>query len=145
MIKECFQVKDYFNMEREPLAGFEFWTSENLHPILRKIELMKRARTIKTDQGEVVAIYGINESISGVGEVFFVPCKQWRKYKKSVCRFISQDLKSVRRFYRRIQMICLFTKEHLRFASFFGFTIEGTLRNFDHLNREYVMASITGE
>jgi hypothetical protein len=145
MIVECFQVKDYFNMERGVNAGFEFWTQNDLHPFLKAIELSKKARTIKTEEGEVIAVYGLNEAIDGVGDVFFVPSKRWQKYKKSVCKFIRKDLYDFKRFYRRIQMICLFSREHLRFMTFFGFTIDGTLRDFDPLGREYVISSITGD
>ena len=140
---ERFIAEDYFKLEKQEGSGLENWMSSRDIPwVLLALEEYGASRSLWFG-GKLYAIFGVLEIRLGVGEVYFIPSKDWIKKKKSVCKFVKKDLELLTKLFMRIQMTCLEDDVFLRFSDFFGFKKEGSLKYFDKFGRTYSMLAIT--
>jgi len=141
---ENFVAEDYFKLNLEEEAGLEMWMPEESIPrALLELEHRGVSRSLWFGD-KLYAIFGLYKIRMGVAEVFFFGTKGWCEKKKSICQAVKQDLDVVTKMFNRIQMTCLEGATFLRFAKFFGFEKEGSLKHYDKFGRTYSMLSITG-
>lgn len=141
---ETFKASDYYLLDLEKNTGLDVWMRENqILFALMNLQNQKCTRSLWCDK-KLYAIFGVVEIRLGVGEVFFMASRGWQKKKKSVCKFVKRDLDAIIPLFSRIQMACLEDDIFLRFAGFFGFEKEGSLKQYDQFGRTYSMLAITG-
>lgn len=141
---ENFVAEDYYKLELDMQAGLEVWMPEESIPrALLELEHKGVSRSLWIGD-KLYAVFGLLEIRSGVIEVFFFGTKGWCEKKKTICQAIKRDLDVVSKMFNRVQMTCLEGDQFLRFAKFFGFEKEGSLKHYDKLGRTYSMLAITG-
>lgn len=141
MIIELFEAKHYYTMPRRTTQGFEQYTTEDISFRLQLLEKNKTARTFIED-GKIYAIAGWVDLWDGVCEAFFVPSLHFPEKKKTILKYVRQEMSVLSKLYQRIQLTCVDQEFYRKFAAFFGFNYEGKLHCFDRFKRDHCMYSI---
>ena len=92
--------------------------------------------------GHLLFCCGIYPVWPGVGEAWFLPSEDLKKYKKSVVKFVLSKINMRAKEYnlKRIHAtINAGIETDARFAQFLGFKIEGRMRNYGLKGEDYYM------
>lgn len=139
-----FKAEDYGEVYRDSPGGITWWTDAEPTEVGHLLQENALMYTMREDE-TILGIFGGVFPREGMCEIGFIPGAGWLRKKFAIIRVMKQYLTIPVKDCTRVQATCLADIRFVKFAELFGFQVEGLLRKYDRLGRDYFMMSIVKE
>lgn len=139
-----FGAADYVHVQNQLAGGFSWWSEMDPQDAGRALEQHAVMYTLREGE-QVLGIFGAVFPHNQLCELGFLPGEGWQKRTLAIIKILKRFLAIPLKDCQRVQAVCLTERGYIRFAQIFGFQVEGILRKYDRLGRDYFMLSIIKE